>query len=133
MQADELSHKTRCMRSTRSSIPQTLNEPPARPHQQPAAAAANSGQSATFRCSKFLDLVEKAAWAAATKPEASPQGYRQVAGEFLAALELALRAPSDAGLEPLGLPGCADAGVHFEGLHHEAGPSRHRRGAGATI
>jgi hypothetical protein len=61
------------------------------------AAAGNSvtksapdlnGESATFKCSKFLDLVEAAAWAAAAQPVVSAHGYRNVAGEFLAAVEL---------------------------------------------
>lgn len=47
-----------------------------------------NGESATFKCSKFLDLVEAAAWAAASKPVISAQGYRTVAGEFLAVVEL---------------------------------------------
>jgi hypothetical protein len=52
------------------------------------AALRVNGQSATYRCAKFLDLVEAAAWAAAAKPVISPREYRTVAGEFLAALEL---------------------------------------------
>ena len=47
-----------------------------------------NGESATFKCSKFLDLVEAAAWAAAAQPVVSANGYRAVAAEFLAALEL---------------------------------------------
>jgi hypothetical protein len=46
-----------------------------------------NGQSATYRCAQFLDLVEAAAWAAASKPVASAKEYRSVAGEFLAVLE----------------------------------------------
>jgi hypothetical protein len=53
---------------------------------QQSALRAN-GQSATYRCARFLDLVEAAAWAAASKPAASPKEYRTVAGEFLAVLE----------------------------------------------
>jgi hypothetical protein len=40
--------------------------------------------------------VEAAAWAAATKPEASPQGYRKVAREFLAVLEVLAEHPGAA-------------------------------------
>jgi hypothetical protein len=61
-----------------------------------AAAERPNGESATFKCSQFLDLVEAAAWAAATKPEASPQGYRKVAREFLAVLEVLAEHPGAA-------------------------------------
>jgi len=47
-----------------------------------------NGQGATYRCARFLDLVEAAAWAAAAKPLTSPKEYRAVAGECLTALEL---------------------------------------------
>ena len=46
-----------------------------------------NGQGATYRCAKFLDLVEAAAWAAAAKPVISPKAYRDHAAEFLAVLE----------------------------------------------
>jgi hypothetical protein len=52
------------------------------------AAALLNGESATFKCSKFLDLVEAAAWAAAARPVVSAHGYRAVAGEFLTVVEL---------------------------------------------
>jgi hypothetical protein len=51
-------------------------------------AARLNGESATFKCSKFLDRVEAAAWAAAAQPVVSAHGYRSVAGEFLAVVEL---------------------------------------------
>jgi hypothetical protein len=53
-----------------------------------SSAVRVNGDSATFKCSKFLDLVEAAAWAAASKPVTSAHGYRTVACEFLAVLEL---------------------------------------------
>jgi len=64
---------------------------------QVEAAAGNSGkeaplrvngESAVFKCTQFLDLVEAAAWAAAARPVVSANGYRAVAREFLAVLEL---------------------------------------------
>jgi hypothetical protein len=57
-------------------------------------AAGLNGESATFKCSKFLDLVEAAAWAAAARPVVSAHGYRSVAGEFLAVVELLAGHPS---------------------------------------
>src|SRR2546423_13617494 len=51
-------------------------------------AARLNGESATFKCSKFLDRVEAAAWAAAAQPVVSAHGYRSVAGEVLASVEL---------------------------------------------
>jgi hypothetical protein len=55
----------------------------------PVAQAANAqdDQAATFRCAKFLDLVESTAWAMAAKPVVSANGYRSAAGEFLALVE----------------------------------------------
>jgi hypothetical protein len=53
-----------------------------------------NGQSATFKCIEFLDLVENAAWAAAARPVISAHGYRAVAGEFLAVLEVVSGHPS---------------------------------------
>jgi hypothetical protein len=47
-----------------------------------------NGESATFKCAKFLDRVEAAAWAAAARPVVSANGYRSVAREFLALVEL---------------------------------------------
>ena len=47
-----------------------------------------NGESAVFKCTQFLDLVEAAAWAAAARPVVSANGYRAVAREFLAVLEL---------------------------------------------
>lgn len=47
-----------------------------------------NGQGATYRCAKFLDLVEAAAWAAAAKPVITPKQYRDHAAEFLSVLEL---------------------------------------------
>ena len=61
-----------------------------------ASAARLDGDSATFRCAKFLDLVEAAAWAAAAKPVTSPQGYRTAAREFLSVLELLAEHPDAA-------------------------------------
>ena len=57
--------------------------------QEPVAppASAQNDQAATFRCAKFLDLVESTAWAMAAKPVVSANGYRTVAGEFLALVE----------------------------------------------
>ena len=60
------------------------NEPPVRVNQE----------AATFRCAKFLDLVEAAAWAMAAKPVVSASGYRTVAGEFLAVVELLAEQPA---------------------------------------
>jgi hypothetical protein len=71
--------------------------------QQMEAAAASlekeiavglNGESATFKCSKFLDLVEAAAWAVAARPAVSAHGYRTVAGEFLAVVELLADEPA---------------------------------------
>jgi len=71
--------------------------PAANTEESLATADRPNGESpATFRCSQFLDLVEAAAWAAATKPEASPQGYRKVAREFLAVLEVLAEHPNAA-------------------------------------
>jgi hypothetical protein len=53
-----------------------------------------NGESATFKCAQFLDLVESAAWAAAARPVISAHGYRAVAGEFLAVLEVLSSHPS---------------------------------------
>jgi hypothetical protein len=53
-----------------------------------------NGESAIFKCSEFLDLVESAAWAAAARPVISANGYRAVASEFLAVLEVLSGQPS---------------------------------------
>jgi hypothetical protein len=58
-----------------------------------------NGQSATFKCSEFLDLVEASAWRIAAKPVISANGYRSVAREFLAVVEL-LAARPGAALSP---------------------------------
>ncbi len=70
--------------------------PAANSEESAASTERANGEGATFRCSQFLDLVEAAAWAAATKPEASPQGYRKVAREFLAVLEVLAEHPGAA-------------------------------------
>jgi hypothetical protein len=70
--------------------------PAANADESSASAERPNDESAKFRCSQFLDLVEAAAWAAATKPEASPQGYRKVAREFLAVLEVLAEHPGAA-------------------------------------
>lgn len=62
---------------------------------KPTAVGLN-GESAAFKCSKFLDLVEAAAWAAAARPVVSANGYRTVAGEFLAVVELLAGRPGAA-------------------------------------
>ena len=58
-----------------------------------------NGQGATYRCARFLDLVEAAAWAAAAKPVVSPREYRDHAAEFLSVLE-ALNERQDVPLSP---------------------------------
>lgn len=63
------------------------------------AALRVNGQGATYRCAKFLDLVEAAAWAAAAKPTISPKQYRDHATEFLSVLEL-LNERDDVALGP---------------------------------
>lgn len=63
------------------------------------AALRVNGQGATYRCAKFLDLVEAAAWAAAAKPTISPKQYRDHAAEFLSVLEL-LNEREDVALGP---------------------------------
>jgi hypothetical protein len=60
------------------------------------AAVRLNDESATFKCSKFLDRVEAAAWAAAAQPVVSAHAYRGVAGEFLAVVELLAGHPSAA-------------------------------------
>ena len=94
--------------SRQAEVQNELQTQPTQPaHFDSGSPAANSeealaspespnGEPATFRCSQFLDLVEAAAWAAATKPEASPQGYRKVAREFLAVLEVLAEHPNAA-------------------------------------
>jgi hypothetical protein len=79
--------------------PAHFDSPPPAANSEESSASAerqNGEGAATFRCSQFLDLVEAAAWAAATKPEASPQGYRKVAREFLAVLEVLAEHPGAA-------------------------------------
>jgi hypothetical protein len=58
------------------------------------AAVEVAGESATFKCAKFLDLVEAAAWAMAAKPTVSANGYRSVARDFLALVELLADQPA---------------------------------------
>ena len=72
------------------------SSPAANSEESSAAPAPASGEGAKIRCSQFLDLVEAAAWAAATKPAASPQGYRKVAREFLTVLEVLAEHPGAA-------------------------------------
>jgi len=82
---------------TRPTQPAHFESPvPAANSEETGSAEQPNGEGATFRCSQFLDLVEAAAWAAASKPEASPQGYRKVAREFLAVLEVLAEHPGAA-------------------------------------
>jgi hypothetical protein len=58
------------------------------------AAGGLNHDAATFRCAKFLEVVEAAAWAMAAKPVVSANGYRTVAGEFLAVVERLAEQPA---------------------------------------
>jgi hypothetical protein len=79
---------------------------PARQEPVAPTASAQNDQAATFLCARFLDLVESTAWAMAAKPVVSANGYRTVAGEFLALVErladepAAAQSPGAAALGP---------------------------------